>query len=89
MRTFGTVLPTAASLRINEMYRERVAREKAEYAAKRLPRAVVRVVGGETRYYSRMDDSLYAVVADRSSGLRLRYFVSRPDGDHAINLECA
>jgi hypothetical protein len=86
MKNLGTVLATVKSLLVNDSYRARVGREKAAYAAKRFGgRADVRVVGGEVRYYSPVDRTVYAVVSD---SLKVRFFVSRTDGDHAFNLEC-
>ena len=78
-KTIGTVLPTKASLTINDAYAKRVARDKERVASSELKHCTRKVVGGEVRYYDTTDQ--YAIVSRQGKVL---WFAVTPDGDYRI-----
>jgi hypothetical protein len=79
IKTIGTVLPTKASLAVNDAYARRVARDKERIAEKKLNGCTRRVVGGEVRYYDTADQ--YAIVSRQGAVL---WFAVTDDGDRRI-----
>ena len=79
MTTIGTVLPTAASLKCNELYASRQRAMKESVASGALTHCERRVVGGEVRYYDTTDQ--YAI--DARSG-KVLWFQVTANGDFRI-----
>ena len=82
MKTIGTVLPTAKSIKVNNAFAKREARDK-----ERIARTTPELVGcerremrcGEVRYYDTTDQ--YAIISRRGDVL---WFQVTADGDMRI-----
>jgi hypothetical protein len=75
----GTILPTAASLRIANVMHKREERWRDAIGNRELRHCDRRVVGGEVRYYDTTDQ--YAIVSRQGKVL---WFAVTPDGDFRI-----
>jgi hypothetical protein len=79
MKTLGTILPTAASLAVNDKYHRDDMARRESIASRELKGLDRRVVGGEVRYYDTTDQ--YAIVSRQGAVL---WFAVRADGDYRI-----
>ena len=77
--TLGTILPTAASMALNDRMYRKEQRDNANFGDMTLSDCSIREVGGERRYY--LTATKYAVVRNRNA----RWFEVRADGDYSIS----